>query len=245
MPLRLAFSLLLLAIPGWVAAREAQVEIVGRSVDGLPIELRVYGKADAEETVLLLASIHGSEPAGTPLVERFEAWLTNHPAEWVGLRIAIVPVANPDGYARGERFNTNGVDLNRNFPTGNRTDRKTHGDSPLSEPEAQALLRVVRSSNPVRVVSLHQPVECIDYDGPGLALAEAMSTAIEGRLPVKKLGGRPGSLGSYVGIVLGRPIITLELPRHAEERPTDELWRDYGPALIAFVRGVDGAAAAE
>lgn len=245
MPLRLALSLFLLAIPGWVTASEAQVETVGRSVDGRPIELRVHGEADAAETVLILASIHGSEPAGTPLVERFEAWLAANPTEWAGLRIAIVPIANPDGYARGERFNTNGVDLNRNFPTGNRTDRKTHGDSPLSEPEAQALLRVVRSYNPTRVASLHQPLDCIDYDGPGLALAEAMSTAIDGRLPVKKLGGRPGSLGSYVGIVLGRPIITLELPRHAEDRPTDELWRDYGPALIAFVRGTDDAAPSE
>ncbi|CAN0337461.1 unnamed protein product, partial [Ectocarpus sp. 4 AP-2014] len=173
------------------------------------------------------------------LVERFEAWRAKNPEELADRRLLVIPVANPDGYSRGERFNTNGVDLNRNFPTGNRTDHKTHGDTPLSEPESRAILRALQAYNPVRAVSLHQPIDCIDYDGPGLGLATAMNAAIDGRLPVKKLGGRPGSLGSYVGIVLGRPIITVEFPKGAEDRPAEELWQDYGQALVAFLRGVE------
>ncbi|QDT67946.1 murein peptide amidase A [Planctomycetes bacterium MalM25] len=230
---RLALSVCLLLTAALNGATPEEVAL-GESVEGRPIVARVWG--ESERCLLILASIHGSEPAGTPLVERLEAWFVEHPRELAERRVAIVPIANPDGYAKRERFNANGVDLNRNFPTGNRTERKIHGESALSEPESRALMRALQVFDPVRVVSLHQPIACVDYDGPGEALAEAMSAAIERRLPVKKLGGRPGSLGSYVGVTLGRPIITLELPKHAEDRPAEELWRDYGPALIAFLR---------
>lgn len=207
---------------------------LGKSVEGRPIVARVWG--EAESTLLIIASIHGSEPAGTPLVERLEAWLAERPEELADRRLVIVPIVNPDGYAKRERFNANGVDLNRNYPTDNRTERKIHGDSALSEPESRALMRAVQVFDPARVVSLHQPIDCLDYDGPGETLATAMSEAIEGRLPVKKLGGRPGSFGSYVGITLGRPIITMELPKGAEERSATALWDDYGAALVAFLR---------
>lgn len=215
-----------------------QIEL-GKSVEGRPIVARLHGPDDAPQTVLLLASIHGSEPAGTPLLERFEAWLAEEPSEWAGTRVVVVPVANPDGYARRERTNQRGVDLNRNFPAGNRIERSVHGPAALSEPESQAIMRALKSYDPSRVLSLHQPLKCVDYDGPGEALARAISESIDGRLPVKKLGARPGSLGAYVGDELGKPIITLELRKAEEDRGAQALWTDYGPALIAFVRGTD------
>lgn len=223
------------AAPALMLAAET-VEL-GQSVEGRPVVASVHGDADAAETVLVIASIHGSEPAGTPLVGRLEEWLSDHPEVTADCRVAVIPVANPDGFAKRERFNANGIDLNRNYPADNRTDHATHGETPLSEPESRAMMRALQLFNPTRVVSLHQPIECVDYDGPGEALATLMSDAIENRLPVRKLGGRPGSLGSYVGETLGRPIITLELPKGVEERDADELWQNYGPALVAFIRG--------
>jgi len=63
------------------------------------------------------------------------------------------------------------------------------------------------------------------------------STAKEANcpLPAKQLGSRPGSLGSFVGNTLQRPIITWELP---EKVPTDadQLWTTYGAALVAALR---------
>ena len=219
-------------LPATLAAAAPPEEMtLGKSVEGRPIVAHVWG--EAEPTLLIIASIHGSEPAGTPLVERLEAWLSDRPEELANHRLVIVPIVNPDGYAKRERHNANGVDLNRNYPTDNRTERKIHGDSALSEPESRALMRAVQVFDPVRVVSLHQPIDCLDYDGPGEALATTMSEAIEGRLPVKKLGG---PFGSYVGITLERPIITMELPKGAEERTAEALWDDYGAALVAFIR---------
>ena len=83
------------------------------------------------------------------------------------------------------------------------------------------------------MVSIHQPLACLDYDGPTEALARAMARECE--LPVRKLGSRPGSLGSWVGLTFGRPIVTVELPAGAHRLPEDELWRRYGRMLLTAV----------
>ncbi len=54
-------------------------------------------------------------------------------------------------------------------------------------------------------------------------------------LPVKKIGARPGSLGSYTGETLGIATITLELPAEASKDGEQALWDKYGKALLAAV----------
>ena len=236
-------SLALMAFAAAASAAEIKVEkhIVGESLGGLPIECNVYG--DGPDVFWLIATIHGNEAAGTPLAAKFVEWLEANPQELDGRRVVVIPVANPDGFADNVRHNRNGVDLNRNFPAGNWSgDVKPHGDTPLSEPESRALMRVLCQYFPNRVVTIHQPLDCVDYDGPFQAMAEAM--AAKCKLPVKHLGSRPGSLGSFVGLTLGRPIITLELPKDAG-MDGDVLWKEYGDALIAALQYQHVAPAAE
>lgn len=211
----------------------AEKFVAGKSVGGRPIHCEVFG--DGPDVLMIIATIHGNEAAGTPLVTAFEEWLAANPEELEGRRVVIIPVANPDGFAADERFNSRGVDLNRNFPAGNwqQAEVKMHGDTPLSEPESRVLMQLVCRYFPDRIVSIHQPVNCVDYDGPAKELAEVMAAACP--LPVKQLGGRPGSLGSFVGVTLGKPIITWELPEDAG-MDSKELWDVYGEALIAALR---------
>lgn len=213
-----------------------QAITLGQSFEGRPIEYKVHGTGP--DVLFVIATIHGNEAAGTPLVAAFEKWLLAHPAELTGKQAVLVPVANPDGFASGKRFNFRGVDINRNFPAGNwdlrmKQEVAVHGDRPLSEPESRALMQLVCRYFPSRVVSIHQPLECIDYDGPAKDLAEAMAEGCA--LPVKKLGGRPGSFGSFIGETLGKPIVTLELPKDAGMNQA-ALWNDYGKALIEALR---------
>lgn len=224
--------------------------VAGRSVENRPIHCEVYG--NGPDVLMIIATIHGNESAGTPLVAKFAEWLIAHPEELVGRTVVIIPVANPDGFAANKRFNKNEVDLNRNYPADNwgiaqetgavtskggesyaRRRTLKPGQTPLSEPESRVLMQLLCRYFPNRIVSIHQPVACIDYDGPAAELAAAMATGCP--LPVKQLGSRPGSLGSFVGTTLARPIITWELPKDA---PTDanELWTTYGKALIAALR---------
>ncbi len=205
--------------------------LVGRSVRGVPIRVQVLG--EGMDTTLIIATIHGNEPAGTPLVHKLTDHLTANPELLSGRQVVIMDVANPDGMAADTRENSRGIDLNRNFETANRVNNSGHGLQPLSEPESRAIQTTILQYSPDRIITLHQPLNCIDYDGPGKALAMYMARHCP--LPVKKLGARPGSLGSYTGEDLKIPTITVELPRSASELSDDLLWKQYGPMMVAGI----------
>lgn len=196
---------------------------VGYSVEGRPIEHHVLGFG--AETILIMASIHGNEPAGTPLVERLRAEIADDPSLLDGRRVVLVPVVNPDGLAARRRGNARGIDLNRDYPAANRRDK----NAPV-QPETAAMVALIDRYGPDRIVTLHQPIACVDYDGPAESLARSMAAAAD--LPVRKLGARPGSLGSYAGVDRAIGVVTVELPGAASRWSDEELWRRYGPMML-------------
>jgi len=204
---------------------------VGQSVQGRQIECQVLG--EGPDTAFIIASIHGDETAGSPLVRRLSDHLQANPHRLIGRRVILLPAINPDGMAHSIRENANGIDLNRNFPAANRENNERYGFTELSEPEAQIIAMLVELYAPSRVIAIHQPLACVDYDGPAQALAARMAQLT--KLPVKKLGTRPGSLGAFLGEELGIPTITLELPRGVDKWNETKLWEAYGDALVAAV----------
>ena len=209
----------------------AYYRIIGTSVQGYPLVCQVVGRGP--DVTLVMATIHGSEPAGTPLVRRLARHLQEYPDLLNGRAVVLLPVANPDGMARENRYNAHGVELNRNFEAANRVTDGHSGQTALSEPEARAIRQLVLEYKPDRIVSLHQPLSCIDYDGPAEPLASRMGEYCD--LPVKKVGARPGSLGSYAGVTLGIPIITFEMLPADSKLDSQALWDRYGKALVAAV----------
>jgi protein MpaA len=214
-----------------VEAAPAQYRLVGRSVQGRPIMIQILGEGD--DTVLVMAAIHGNEPAGATLVSGLTSYLRNNRDLLEGRCVVLMPVANPDGLAAGTRENIRRIDLNRNFDTANRTDDETNGLRPLSEPESRALQTIIKEYEPSRIVSIHQPLACIDYDGPARALAVRMAQYCN--LPLKKLGAKPGSLGSYTGETLGIATVTVELPEEVSKLSEQALWDKYGKLLLAAI----------
>lgn len=214
---------------------------MGFSVRGRPIRCRVYGRHGP--AVLVVGGIHGDEPASATLARVLCDHLDRHPAAVRGRRVIVAPAVNPDGLARGQRANARGVDLNRNFDTPNWRRDPRHGARPMSEPETRFIARLIRRYDPAVVVQIHQPLACIDWDGPASDLAEAMAEACG--LPTRKLGARPGSLGSYAGVERRVPTLTLELAKAATGRAPEQLWSRYGPALLAAVEHPEPAARAE
>lgn len=211
--------------------------LLGTSVNGRPIEALVHGAGDVH--VLILATIHGDEWAGTPLLETTSAMISEggFGSELLdGRTITLVPIVNPDGFAARRRGNVNGVDLNRNFAADNRQDRERFGAAAESEPEAEAIARVVDGTvlgqRPDMIVSIHQPVAVVDWDGPAPAADVARRMGMACDLPARRIGSRPGSLGSWAGETLGIPTITFELPPEAGQDPAADEAR-YLPALEA------------
>ncbi|MCB9671701.1 MAG: hypothetical protein H6736_09415 [Alphaproteobacteria bacterium] len=144
----------------------------GRSVEGRPLLGVEVGSG--ERTVAVTAGIHGIEHIGV----RTALAVLRAPPE--GVRLLVLPVLNPDGYARTEalggegpvavmRKNARGVDLNRNFPMPwgarptrvpfagtDHPDAATYrGPHPLSEPETAALAALMEARRPHASVNLH------------------------------------------------------------------------------------------
>jgi protein MpaA len=203
--------------------------ILGRSVAGRAIEGERFAGAEAGAPLLVFGAIHGDEPGSAELCTKFMAELMNmNPVH----DVLVIPVVNPDGLAAGHKNNARDVDLNRNFDA--RNWQRAHspgydpGASPLSEPETQLIARVMAELEPRVIVSVHQPLRCVNWDGPAEALAQAMAQ-LTGYPALPSVGyPTPGSFGSRYGVDAGCAIITLELPRPV---PDDD-W----PRLIQALR---------
>jgi protein MpaA len=216
---------------GPTAVFPSRYRIVGQSVQNRPMLCLEMG--EGSDLTFIMAAIHGDEHAGTPLVRHLTSYLRQHQAMLKGRKVVLMAVANPDGYANNTRYNAKGVDLNRNFEAANRINTRQTGLIPLSEPESRVIRQLIQEYKPDRIISIHQPLSCIDYDGPGKMLADRMGQYCD--LPVKKVGARPGSLGSYAGVTLGIPIITLEMTEADSKLDSSALWQKYGRALLAAI----------
>jgi len=217
---------------------ESVWEEVGKSVKGRPIKIAKLGEGSI--TIFLLGVIHGNEPAGKKLLECLLGSLMQKPKKYSGKRLLIMPVANPDGLARNRRVNANGVDLNRNFPTKDWTPKRrrrkyTPGPFMGSEPETKVLVKIIEEEKPDLIVSVHQPLRCINYDGPAEKIARKLVRSF--RLPLKRDIGynTPGSLGTYSGVERGIPTITIELPKTVGPK---RLGKRYLPGLIKLIRSI-------
>ncbi len=192
---------------------------------------------DANKTVLIIAVFHGDELEGEFLVKKLmEKIEETH--DLIGKnKVLILPCLNPDGKDKTTRTNSNGVDLNRNFPTKNwkktsKKDKYFQGDNPSSEIETKFMIEILKKYNPDRILSIHSPYKIINFDGPAKDLAKKLSKL--NNYPVQEDIGYPtlGSFGTYAGKEKNIPVITLELP---DNQSVDELWKANKELLYSFI----------
>lgn len=184
----------------------------------------------AQNNVLIIGVFHGDEPQGKYLIERY---LTEKYPSQVGGKsnnLLFIPCLNPDGMQNNTRTNSNGVDLNRNFPTKNwGEDTSAAGDNPDdyyggksagSEIETQFVIDIIERYQPKMILTLHAPYKIVNYDGPAQDIAQKISDIIG--YPVEASIGypTPGSFGTYCGVERNIPTITLELD---EKIPVEQL----------------------
>jgi protein MpaA len=185
----------------------AATVVIGRSVDGRPIE--AVHRPGPGPRVLVVGCIHGDECAGTAVV----AALRRLPARddlW------LVPTLNPDGAARGTRQNAHGIDLNRNFAAGWRRagapwSTYDSGPRPFSEPETRAARALIRRIRPSLTVWLHQHLDEVWAYGRSVAAGRRYAAASGLRLAIEPW--EPGSATSWQNhLAGGGASITVELP---------------------------------
>lgn len=183
------------------------------SENGNQIEL--LGKKTSKP-ILVIGVFHGDEPQGKYLIEQY---LKENNSD-----LLFIPCLNPDGMSSGVRTNSNGVDLNRNFPTSNwkLTDKNEFfgGEKAGSEIETKFIINIIEKYKPELILTLHAPFKVVNYDGDAQKISEKISEII--KYPVEPSIGypTPGSFGTYCGIERKIPTITLELD---EECPVENL----------------------
>lgn len=218
-------------------------EIYGKSLLGAPL-LYFPAVHSGPNTGLVIAGTHGDENAA---VVTLSCALRSLPSSQ--LRHHVVLAMNPDGCQLGLRANANGVDLNRNFPAANwrsgdtvyrwnsatptRDVKLSTGGRPGSEPETQALCRLIHSLKPKWVVSFHEPLACIEDPGSshlGCWLAHQFTLPL-----VSSVGYEtPGSFGSWCAD-LSLPCITAEFPAISADAATEK----YLDAMMALLLYAD------
>lgn len=203
-----------------------------QSTNGLPIFHADFksNKVEAKK-IMVISLIHGDEKQAGDLA-RF--WLERLSKIEARNSWRIIPVANPDGVKNNTRTNANGVDLNRNFPTrdwsknamnywekyAHKSPRRFPGHAPGSEVETKCYTKHFDEYKPDFVISIHTPLNVLDFDGPKLKQKPKFEY-----LPWKSLGNFPGSLGRYLWVDRGIPVLTTELKNSlpAKEIPFEQL----------------------
>ncbi len=118
------------ATPLLTARRGFGVEEIGRSVEDRPLRHVTWGKGPTR--VLLWSQMHGDEATASMALADLFRFLGEHPRDPLVRRLRetttlhVMPIVNPDGTARFQRRNAQGIDLNRDARA-------------LATPEARAL----------------------------------------------------------------------------------------------------------
>jgi len=153
--------------------------VIGTSVKGRDITAYHYGEGDTE--LLFVGGFHGGYSWNTILLayELMDYLKENPGVVPKNIQVTVIPVLNPDGLQKvvgtagrftqanvpmsqgaiiPGRFNSNNVDLNRNFdcdwqPTGIwQNTRVSGGSRAFSEPESQAFREYAETRKPAAVV---------------------------------------------------------------------------------------------
>ena len=232
-------------------------QIGGSSAQGRPLVYADFGDKNAENTTLVLATVHGDEVTPLYLGIQLAHWLIENRGLVDKRRVIVAPLVNPDGFFRTPRtrMNARGVDINRNFRTQDwqkralaawkrrfkKDPRRFPGAEPRSESETLFQEDLIKKMKPQKILSIHSPLNHLDYDGPSPLSLSRFSTEytqicekLKRSLKAKSSGYYPGSLGNYAGRELGIPTLTLELPTAKPEKAAD-YWKKFTHGIWTMI----------
>ncbi|HLE11083.1 MAG: hypothetical protein A2504_01700 [Bdellovibrionales bacterium RIFOXYD12_FULL_39_22] len=148
---------------------------------GNPLVYQAFLHNPTSSTTLILCGVHGDElPSSYQCIHLVRDIVFDNPALYKNSNVVIAPLVNPDGFfaAKPTRQNSNGIDLNRNFPTkdfdlsaivdwkkdGKSNPRKYPGSKGGSEIETQFQVMLLDKFHPDKIISIHSPYGWLDID---------------------------------------------------------------------------------
>ena len=126
--------------------KKVSVKFIGESQNGLKIPMVFLGNASSEFKVCFMGGLHGNEPASTEgMLFLINNLIKEDSLKYLvdNLNIAIIPMANIDGYQKQNRYASNGQDLNRD-------------QTKFSNPESIFIKKAINKFNPDLMVDFHE-----------------------------------------------------------------------------------------
>ena len=230
-----------IATPLYLTNEQKRI-MIGNSANGLPLEVYTFGSGKHER--MLVAGIHGGDEWNTiALANQLIVYINRSPKIIPNdVTLYILPNLNPDGEARKHdkygRLNSNGVDLNRNFPVNWQADWNragcwnylptSGGSAAGSEPETHALMSFLESHHIEALISYHSAALGIfpggdPPDANSTHFAEAIAGVSSYPFPPIDTGCTyTGTLADYAASQ-GSAAVDLELTDHYDTDFTTNL----------------------
>lgn len=216
-----------------------------------------FGNLESENVTLVLSMVHSDEITPLYIGLRLVQELIENKELTKGAKIVVAPLVNVDRFLQKTKLRTNAnkVDLNRNFDTKDWNEsahklwktkmasnaRRFPGHKSASEQGTLFQKWLIEHFKPKKILSIHAPLNNMDYDGPNsVALSgfskDYVSRCLELRSQVKakSTGYFPGSLGNYAGHERGIPTITLELPT-TNPAHGEKYWKQFTPGITRLI----------
>ncbi len=141
----------------------ARLEVLGYAREGYPIYLVSLeeGAAHTLPLIRITGAHHGNEGISVENVLGIVAFLLSDQGEYylTRYRFQLIPVLNPVGYEREERYNGKGIDLNRDYGFGWESNQST---VPFSQPETRILAALTRVEPPALQLDFHSTAQYVN-----------------------------------------------------------------------------------
>ena len=150
--------------PSYISKSIIGVDVMGNNIYAYDISM-----SESVPTILLIGNTHGHEKRASFALALFiKDMMTNSVRDEAlktllcNANFKIIPILNVYGFINNKRKNGNGVDINRNYPTGwsagGSTDPESDnykGENPLSEVESNIINNIIEKGNISLIIDCH------------------------------------------------------------------------------------------
>lgn len=208
------------------------VASIGSSAEGRPLRHVRWGNGPVN--VLLWSQMHGDESTATMALADLLAWLDSdqdRDGEKTRLSRAvtlhIVPLLNPDGAARFQRRNAQGIDINRDAAA-------------LASPEARALKALRDRIQPAFGFNLHDQRPGYRAGDSNMATAIALlAPPMDASRQVNDVRARAIGVAAHISTIL-QPVLNRRLARWDDSfnpRAFGDLMQQWGTSTVLLEAG--------
>lgn len=223
-------------MPEKQAVFDPEWKVIGKTNNDLPMHTRRFGRQGTR--TLIIAGLDGNDRIATRWNDELADALIRHSDLLKTNEVLLVRAGNPDGLVKKMPGNAHGVLINRNFPSRRYQflPDKSAGPGPASEAETHAILDVLYSFRPRRVVHLTSTTgrSTVIYNRAGKETAAALQKQFQLNGQPLDVELVPGSLEDFADGTLDAAVISLKLNTGTEWQ---QAWQKHVPAVLTAING--------